>query len=318
RSSQSDSFAEHDLLLKNHQSSLLDLQRYVGDIAGRLDERPQGKFYGTTQPNLVDQLKEITTRSGRVLGLEVNKERVEVEDEKVFDEEIEMEVLGKIQGNAPIIEPQVEKKPVEVWPSHIIDHAHILYPMEYKHFLNIFRQLKINIPFIEALQHMPKCAKFLKDLLKRKYRLGEVSSIPPNEVSSIQLELGKLTPTRMSFSLPDRSVKYPRGIIENLLVKVDKFVFPVDFVVLDMEADERVPIILGRSFLRMENGLTDVYNGMITLRVGDGNVTYDVARSMKHPSDHDDFIDPCHSVYFLNYFIPGFDTYLSHYVHPLK
>ncbi|XP_035830928.1 uncharacterized protein LOC110866908 [Helianthus annuus] len=140
---------------------------------------------------------------------------------------------------------------------------------------------------------MPKYAKFLKDLLKRKDRLGEVSNIPLsggcsavvlNKVSekltdsglftipclfgndtecraladlgaSInlmpysmyeRLGVGELSPTRMSLSLADRSVKYPRGIIENLLVKVDKFVFPVDFVVLDMEADEKVPIILGR------------------------------------------------------------------------
>ncbi|XP_076908561.1 uncharacterized protein LOC143565486 [Bidens hawaiensis] len=61
-----------------------------------------------------------------------------------------------------------------------------------------------------------------------------------------KLELGELTPTRMSLSLADCLVKYPRGIIENLLVKVDKFVFPIDFVVLDMEANEKVPIILGR------------------------------------------------------------------------
>ncbi|XP_076939098.1 uncharacterized protein LOC143607598 [Bidens hawaiensis] len=216
-----------------------------------------------------------------------------------------MEVPGKVQNTAPVA-PLIKKKPVEVRPSPLIDHARIPYPArakhqkymrEYGHFLDMFRQLKINLPFIEALQHMPKYAKFLKDLLKRKYRLGEVSSIPlmvdcsavvlnrvPEKLSdpgvftilvlfgsdamshaladlgaSInlmlyslykKLELGELTPTRMSLSLADRSVKYPRGIIENLLVKVDKFVFPVDFVVLDMEADEKVPIILGRPFLR--------------------------------------------------------------------
>ncbi|XP_076886891.1 uncharacterized protein LOC143536885 [Bidens hawaiensis] len=219
--------------------------------------------------------------------------------------------------------------------------------------------LETSFPFIEALQHMPKYVKFLKDLLKRKDRLGEVSSIPlrgdcsevvlnrvPEKLSdpvvftipcmfgsdmmsqaladlgaSInlmthslyeKLELGELTPTRMSLSLADRSVKYPRGIIENLLVKVDKFVFSVDFVVLDMEADERVPIILGRPFLRTTKALIDVYDGRITFRVGDENVTYDVVKSMKYPGDHDDFSGPCHSVYFLNSFIPGFDTCLDY------
>ncbi|XP_076909293.1 uncharacterized protein LOC143566492 [Bidens hawaiensis] len=68
-----------------------------------------------------------------------------------------------------------------------------------------------------------------------------------------KLELGELTPTRMSLSLADHSFKYLRGIIKNLLVKVDKFVFPVDFVVLDMEVDEKVPIILGRPLLQDES-----------------------------------------------------------------
>ncbi|XP_076953334.1 uncharacterized protein LOC143627382 [Bidens hawaiensis] len=82
-----------------------------------------------------------------------------------------------------------------------------------------------------------------------------------------KLELGEHTPTRMSLSLSDRSVKYLRGIIENLLVKVDKSVFLVDFLVLDMEADEKVPIILGCQFLHTANVLIDVYDGRITFQV---------------------------------------------------
>ncbi|XP_076954440.1 uncharacterized protein LOC143628858 [Bidens hawaiensis] len=83
-----------------------------------------------------------------------------------------------------------------------------------------------------------------------------------------KLELGDLTPTRMSLLLAYRSIKYPRGITEKLLVKVDKFVFSVDFVVRDMEADEKVPIILGRPFLRTAKALINVYDGKIMLRVG--------------------------------------------------
>ncbi|XP_076934790.1 uncharacterized protein LOC143601207 [Bidens hawaiensis] len=223
----------------------------------------------------------------------------------------------------------------------------------------MFRQLKINLPFIEALKHMPKYAKFLKDLLKRKDWLGEVSSIPlSGDCSAVvlkrvseklsdpgvftiscmfgsdmmsqalvdldasinlmpyslyeKLQLCELTPTRMSLSLADRSVKYHRGVIENLLVEVEKIVFPLDFVVLDMEADERVPIILGRPSLRTAKALIDLYDGRITLRVSDENVTYDVARSMRHSVDHDDFSDPCHSFYFLNSFIQSFDTCLDY------
>ncbi|XP_076959514.1 uncharacterized protein LOC143635613 [Bidens hawaiensis] len=182
---------------------------------------------------------------------------------------------------------------------------------------------------------MPLYAKILKDLLKRKDRLGEVSSIPlsgdcsavvlnrvPKKLSDLgvftipcmlgsdimsqalanldasinlttyllyeNLYLGELTPTLMSFSLADPSAKYLQGIIENLLVKVDKFVFSMDFM-----------------------ALIDVYDGRITLRVGDENVIYDVVKSMKHSGDHDGLVVHA-SIYFLNSFIPGFDTCLDY------
>ncbi|GKE64291.1 DNA-directed DNA polymerase [Tanacetum coccineum] len=62
-------------------------------------------------------------------------------------------------------------------------------------------------------------------------------------------------PTRMSLELLDRSVQYPRGIVENVLIKVDKFVLPIDFVILDMPEDSRVPIILGRPFLETSQAM---------------------------------------------------------------
>ncbi|KAI3762946.1 hypothetical protein L1987_53391 [Smallanthus sonchifolius] len=99
-----------------------------------------------------------------------------------------------------------------------------------------------------------------------------------------KLELREPTPTRMSIQLADRSVKYLRGIVENMLVKVDRFVFPVDFVILDMDDDKNVPIILGR---------LDVYSRRLTLRVDEEVVTFDVGRSMQHTQNQDD------SLYFI-------------------
>ena len=64
--------------------------------------------------------------------------------------------------------------------------------------------------------------------------------------------------------LADRSIKYPRGIIEDVLVKVDKFIFPADFVVLDIEEDQEVPLILGRPFLATGRALIDVQKGELT------------------------------------------------------
>ena len=63
------------------------------------------------------------------------------------------------------------------------------------------------------------------------------------------LELGEAKPTTISLQLVNRLYQHPRGVIENILVKVDKFLFPTYFVILDMEEDDKVPIILGRPFL---------------------------------------------------------------------
>ena len=64
-----------------------------------------------------------------------------------------------------------------------------------------------------------------------------------------KLGLEEVTPTTISLQMVDRSLTFPRGIIEDVLVKVDKFIFPVDFVVLDMEADREIQLILGRPYL---------------------------------------------------------------------
>ncbi|GJU60166.1 reverse transcriptase domain-containing protein [Tanacetum coccineum] len=91
-----------------------------------------------------------------------------------------------------------------------------------------------------------------------------------------KLSLPDLTPTRMTLELADRSITYPKGLAEDVFVKVGKFHFPTDFVVVDFEADPRVPLILGRSFLRIGRALIDVYGEEITLRVDNEAVTFNL------------------------------------------
>nr|GEV78287.1 reverse transcriptase domain-containing protein [Tanacetum cinerariifolium] len=81
-----------------------------------------------------------------------------------------------------------------------------------------------------------------------------------------KLSLPELTPTRVTLELADRSITRPKGVAKDVFVKVGKFHFPTDFVVVDFEADPRVPLILGRSFLRNDRALIDVYGEEITLR----------------------------------------------------
>ena len=84
--------------------------------------------------------------------------------------------------------------------------------------------------------------------------------------------LGEHKPTNITLSLVDRSVKIPKGIVEDVLIKVDKFYYPVDFVVLDTEliasGPNHVPIILGRSFLATSNAIINCRNGVLQLTFG--------------------------------------------------
>ncbi|GKC90001.1 DNA-directed DNA polymerase [Tanacetum coccineum] len=97
----------------------------------------------------------------------------------------------------------------------------------------------------------------------------------------------------MSLKLADRSIQYPSGIVENVLIKVDKFVLPIDFVILDMPEDSRIPIILGRPFLAIARAMVDVFNKKITLKVGEDEVIFDMDQSIKKPPTDD---DECYNV----------------------
>ena len=101
--------------------------------------------------------------------------------------------------------------------------------------------------------------------------LGASVNLLPYSVY-MQLGLGELKPTNITLSLADRSMKIPKGIVEDVLVKVDKFYYPVDFVVLDTEPIENgpnhVPIILGRPFLATANAIINCRNGVMQLTFG--------------------------------------------------
>ncbi|GJT33696.1 putative reverse transcriptase domain-containing protein [Tanacetum coccineum] len=206
---------------------------------------------------------------------------------------------------------------------------------QFRKFHKNLQQLSINIPFIEALEQIPKYAKFMKDLLSKKGRMEETSRITLNERCSVillneiplkekdpgsftipciignvginkaltdlgasislmsysmftRLGLGELKPTRMCIELANKTTQYPRGITENVIVKIDKFVFLVDFVVLDIKEDHKIPIILGLPFLAIAHAMIDVFNKKISFKVGNETVTFDIEKSMKFSSLEDD------------------------------
>nr|GEZ91695.1 reverse transcriptase domain-containing protein [Tanacetum cinerariifolium] len=103
-----------------------------------------------------------------------------------------------------------------------------------------------------------------------------------------KLSLPELTPIRMTLELVDRSITRHKEVAEDVFVKVGKFHFPTDFVVVDFEADLRVPLILGRSFLRTSRAFIDVYGEEITLRVNDDSITFNLNQTMRYSSTYDD------------------------------
>ena len=111
-----------------------------------------------------------------------------------------------------------------------------------------------------------------------------------------RLKLGEPKSTTISLQLADRSYKHPRGIIENVLVKVCKFILPADFVILDMEEDDLVPIILGRPFLATGKAQINVQEGELKLRIQGDEITFHVFKPMKHPDD-----DPNEDILELHY-----------------
>nr|GEX40070.1 reverse transcriptase domain-containing protein [Tanacetum cinerariifolium] len=134
-----------------------------------------------------------------------------------------------------------------------------------------------------------------------------VSALKPNPKPSITYPLGRswckhkshaiihveqafpseLSPTCMTLELADRSISLPVGVAEDVFVKVGKFHFLADFVVIDFDTDPRVSLILGRSFLKTGHALIDVYEGELTLRVGNKAVTFNLDQTLRYSANYD-------------------------------
>ncbi|XP_070013660.1 uncharacterized protein [Nicotiana sylvestris] len=121
------------------------------------------------------------------------------------------------------------------------------------------------------------------DFCKTLCDLGASINLMPYSVFKT-LGIGKPRPTSMRLQMADRSMKRPLDIIDDVLVRVDKFILPADFVILDCEVDYEVPIILGRPFLATGKALVDIEAGELTFRVGDEKVVFHVYKSTKQPN----------------------------------
>ena len=112
--------------------------------------------------------------------------------------------------------------------------------------------------------------------------------------------MGELTPTTVTLQMADRTMAKPEGVIQDVLVKVGKFFFPVDFIILDIEEDSQAPLLLGRTFLETGAALIDMQKGVLTLRVGEEAADFNLFQSLKNlDSDREDY-KLVHDVYLNN------------------
>ncbi|XP_010247987.1 PREDICTED: uncharacterized protein LOC104590915 [Nelumbo nucifera] len=324
---------------QNQEASIKNLKTQVGQLALMISFRVQGTLPSNTKANPREQVQTITLRSGKELQ-EVEKKAKEegkmgatLETEKKEEEQFDLMKETSQQPQVPFLNRLKQHKMEK----------------EFGKFLEIFKSLHINIPFGNALAQMPHYAKFLKEILANKRKLGDVATVALNEECSAiflnklpqklkdpvsftipctigslkinkalhdlgasinlmpysvfkKLGLSEPQPTRVALQLVNRSTKHPRRIIEDMLVKVDKFIFPVDFIVLDMQEDVDVPLILGRPILATGKAMIDVQQGQLSLRIQDEEVIFKMYDAMKHAPSSD---DSCYMIYVIDYAIGG-------------
>ena len=121
--------------------------------------------------------------------------------------------------------------------------------------------------------------------------LGASVTLLPYSVYE-QIGLGELKPAQVTLQLADRSVKVPQGIIDDVLVKVNKFFYPVNFIVLDTEpmqnSMKQTPVILGRAFLATANANINYHTGVMDVSFGNMKVRLNAFRASHQPPDKDD------------------------------
>jgi hypothetical protein len=335
------------------------LEMQMGQLANHLGERDKGKLpsQAVNNPKACGNSSNqehvqaiVTLRSGkRVDNKVVNpKENAEEEEQKEEGEQREEEGDNQEEGDA---EPSTVTPVVKEPPRALVPKAS--YPErlqaprnggKLEDILEVFKQVRINIPFLDAIQQIPSYAKFLKDLVtvkrktnvpKKAFMTEQVSAILQCKlplkykdpgcptitcmigVSQIeralldlgasvnllpysvylQLGLGELKPTTMTLQLADRSVKVPRGIVEDVLIKVDKFYFPMDFIVLDTKPVQvigtEIPMILGRPFLATANALINCRSGVMKISFGNMTVELNIFHIRKQPLDYDQMNQVC-------------------------
>nr|GEW09249.1 DNA-directed DNA polymerase [Tanacetum cinerariifolium] len=216
-----------------------------------------GTLLSNTIPNPKGEMKAITTRSGVAYegpSIPIPKKVVEQVTKETADKE-----QSNFQGSNAHIQPLVIPIPEPNLPEKLGDPGKFLIPCDFQ-----------GMDVCHALADLNASINLMPFSIWKK------------------LSLPELTPTRITLELAEWSITRPKGVAEDVFVKVGKFHFLTDFVVVDFEADPRVPLILGRSFLRTGRALIGVYGEEIIIRINDEAVTFNLNQTTRYSFTYDD------------------------------
>ncbi|XP_070003495.1 uncharacterized protein [Nicotiana sylvestris] len=348
-----------------HESAIKNIEVQMGQISMSLNNRPHGTLPADTQVNPKDQgskqLMAVSLRNGRDLDLEQERARESKQAKTLVLVPIELDYSAKLTKvtaqpaqeetntqieaekeaetvQEPVVEVVSDKEKTQITrkkrPPAPFPHWLAKYQKEeqYKKFLDMLKQIQVNIPLIDVLKEMSGYAKMMKDLMSQKFDFQDLATVILTHTCSVavtrpvaeklsdpgsftipctignfafakalynlgasinliplaiykRLGIGRARPTSMLLQLADRTVKRPSGILDDVLIQVGKFVFPADFVILDCRVDEEILIILGGSFLVTWRALIDCETGELKMRLNDEELTFNVQKSMRQPSE---------------------------------
>nr|GEW99910.1 hypothetical protein [Tanacetum cinerariifolium] len=294
----------NDVVMRNMQTQGQNMQNQLTNLTDLLTKfvnsnnastSSSGTLPSNTIANLRNDLKAITTRSG------VSYDGPQISSPPSFLPKVvqpQSPILTSEPVNSPIIEPvtsivsapRPNLIPSIPYPSRLQDQK--LYDKandQCEKFFQIFKDLNFNISFADAFILMPKFGPSIKSLLTNKDKLCELARTPLNEHCSVVL-LKKLPKKLGDPELADRSISCLIRVAEDVYVKVGTFHFSADFVVVDFDADPRVPLILMRYFLKTVRALIDVFKGELTLRVGKEAITFNLDQTSRYSANYSDMM----------------------------
>nr|XP_016486276.1 PREDICTED: uncharacterized protein LOC107806605 [Nicotiana tabacum] len=274
----------------------------MGQLSTLLSDRAPGTLPADTEKNPKETIKDVSLRSRKTLAAPKAKPRDEreINSTKIAEEQKIGESLPKENVSIKDVDKQKVNNTVEESKNMPL----LLFPQKMKRekldkcfgkFLEMLKQLYVNIPFTE--NKIPKkcgdpgsftipCSLGSENFDKALCDSGaSINLMPLSMFKKLEGELGVIKYVSVSLQLADQTTIISEGIIEDILVRVDKFIFPVDFIVVDMEENKEVPLILGRPFLYTGRAILDIYEGQLMLRVGNKKMVFQMKRMMKYLCD---------------------------------